>query len=298
MRKHTIFLLGMIGCMLLSCERVEEQSIEMDTQIQETEEQTTETLFDSVLTHTKLALDIPGLRMWDDSDGGYLLSNGDVLLKQYVSSFRGHTFYRHFLCQSDGTMREFGDNKYLRVVLETDKNEIIITGRTGKTTVYDQNWNVLYTPETRILSADPLDGGRYFAVNDSYMVSLEGAEGGDGAGSYNHYLVALYRYTEKLTECVYTHIEPCEEGFLCKNIDTRESVIIEVDDKVEVAETAPSSFARAWDEESQKFYYMDAAGEKLGEQLYDFAWKPIQNQAIAKIDGRLYLVTDASNSAP
>ncbi len=230
--------------------------------------------------------------MWANNDCGYsILRNGDILLKQFVSSFRGHTFYKQILCQSDGTKREFGKSNYLRVVLETDQNEIIITSRNGRTTVYDQNWNELYTPENHILSADPLDGGRYFAVNDSYMVSLENSEGGDGAGSYSHYLVALYRYTEKLTKCVYTHIEPCEEGFLCKNIDTRESVIIEVDDKVEVTETAPSSFARAWDKEAQKFCFMNAAGEKLGEQLYDFAWKPIGNQAIVKIDGRLYLVT-------
>ncbi len=292
MRKHTIFLLGMIGCMLLSCERVEEQSMEMATLIQETEEP----IYlppDSTLTHTELHMDIPGRELWLMEDCGYLLSSGDLVIKKFARSFRGIDSYYHYVFHPDGTMQEFPDSDYLRVLIETDRNDYIVTDMSGNTAVYDQNWNLLEKSEYSLYEAAPLDGGRYYVVNDSYMTMYGGAEGGDGAGNYNHHLRALYRYTEKLTECEYTSIEPCEEGFLCKNVETGESVIIEVDDKVE---KPPSTFSRVLEEELQKYYFVDTAGERLGAQLYDFASEPIRNQAIATIDGRLYLVTDNSDT--
>lgn len=176
--------------------------------------------------------------------------------------------------------------KFYRVVVETDEGNIITATPNGMVVVYDKNWNVVDTADD-IYYAAALDGGRYFAVNDTVLVDFD-------MGHPSYYeppeIYALYRYTEKLTECKYSSIIECDGGYECIYTDENgevQSDIIPVKDKIilGVADIVP-----AYNGETQKYYLADKSGVKIIEDEFDYISNVADNRAVVRIEDKFYIL--------
>ena len=152
----------------------------------ESDEETTVTESTCIeLECTELELDIPFnpdylLR----EDGGFILENGNIVIRKFGAKRGGNTYYYHYIYDTDGNRIHPGNAKekfyrnYCRVILETDQNTVIVTDKSGKTMLFDSAWNELdMQGEVNFFHSYPLDDGMYFAVNDTYMLNYEYAPG-------------------------------------------------------------------------------------------------------------------------
>ena len=153
--------------------------------------------------------------------------------------------YSDYYITRDGVELEPG--KVYRGVFGMVDGNVLATDQNGDTFIFDSGWNATETG-LRLYYIRPLDGGRYFAVDDETMIDYSWARGVDGGDIVEKY--ALYRGTQKLTECKYDHITPTEGGFEC--VYTEDGV--EKRDFYAASDIAPEPARRELVVWNQKFY--------------------------------------------
>ena len=231
------------------------------------------------------------------SDNSYLLKNGYVVLIEpwrvaTMESEHWYWHYKYYLCSIDGDRPahpEYG-RRGIYLFLETNDGKYIVNE--GDTVVYDSEWNLIETLDTFFSYAYPLDNGRYFAVNDTWSKQ-------NLSDYYTPMLLiifpperfALYRYTEKLTETEFAEIRAVDGGFECVYPEDSEKsgeiLFYPVDDMVPFDE---QYFTLVYDEESEQYYYLDIAGNKLFDMNFDFACGPTNNSAVVRVDKDYYVI--------
>ncbi len=239
----------------------------------------------SPYTITPLSLPYPKLckTPWYPEDKIHVSKNGSIIISLSQMLTSAQTYYLHTLYTPDST-RLTGDNRdTFHIAWETDEGNWILS--TGEAAVYDENWNLLASLDRPMYAGYPLDGGRYYAVNDTYRQEIGFAVGVDGEN--NPELYALYRYTERLTDCVYTRIEPTEGGFHCYT-DKTNYVLYPADDMIAMPE--PTFFV-AQDERSGMYYYVDGTGERILDKRFTYAFPPDGNYAVAWVYDKAYLIS-------
>ena len=227
------------------------------------------------------------------ADNGYLLKNGYVVLIEVNLWFNGHGFCRYYIYSTDGkrtSCPEYNPDFGLYLVLETDDGNYIVND--GQTIIYDSEWNPIETLDVSFTYAHPLDNGRYFAVNDVWTMNYY-SEFWNPGGIWDFLpeRFALYRYTEKLTESEFAEIRAVDGGFECvypeDSEKSGESLFYPVDDMVPFDE---QYFTLVYDEESEQYYYLDVAGNKLFDMNFDFACEPTNNSAVVRVDKDYYVI--------
>ena len=227
------------------------------------------------------------------ADNGYLLKNGYVVLIEVNLWFNGHGFCRYYIYSTDGkrtSCPEYNPDFGLYLVLETDDGNYIVND--GQTIIYDSEWNPIETLDVSFTYAHPLDNGRYFAVNDVWTMNYY-SEFWNPGGIWDFLpeRFALYRYTEKLTESEFAEIRAVDGGFECvypeDSEKSGESLFYPVDDMVPFDE---QYFTLVYDEESEQYYYLDIAGNKLFDMNFDFACGPTNNSAVVRVDKDYYVI--------
>ena len=231
------------------------------------------------------------------SDNSYLLKNGYVVLIEpwrvaTMESEHWYWHYKYYLCSIDGDRPahpEYG-RRGIYLFLETNDGKYIVNE--WDTVVYDSEWNLIETLDTFFSYAYPLDNGRYFAVNDTWSKQ-------NLSDYYTPMLLiifpperfALYRYTEKLTESEFAEIRAVDGGFECVYPEDSEKsgeiLFYPVDDMVPFDE---QYFTLVYDEESEQYYYLDVAGNKLFDMNFDFACEPTNNSAVVRVDKDYYVI--------
>ena len=227
------------------------------------------------------------------ADNGYLLKNGYVVLTRVNLWFNGHGFCRYYIYSTDGkrtSCPEYNPDFGLYLVLETDDGNYIVND--GQTIIYDSEWNPIETLDVSFTYAHTLDNGRYFAVNDVWTMNYY-SEFWNPGGIWDFLpeRFALYRYTEKLTETEFAEIRAVDGGFECvypeDSEHSGESLFYPVDDMVPFDE---QYFTLVYDEESEQYYYLDIAGNKLFDMNFDFACGPTNNSAVVRVDKDYYVI--------
>ena len=220
---------------------------------------------------------------------GYLLKNGYVILLDPYIVFNEHPYYSYYLYSINGE-RPADTRSSFSLFVETNDGNYIVNE--GDTVVYDSEWNLIETLDANFSYAYPLDNGRYFAVNDTWTKQY-----------FSDFLTpgiiwerlperfALYRYTEKLTESEFAEIRAVDGGFECvypeDSEHSGESLFYPVDDMVPFDE---QYFTLVYDEESEQYYYLDIAGNKLFDMNFDFACGPTNNSAVVRVDKDYYVI--------
>ena len=227
------------------------------------------------------------------ADNGYLLKNGYVVLIEVNLWFNGHGFCRYYIYSTDGkrtSCPEYNPDFGLYLVLETNDGNYIVND--GQTIIYDSEWNPIETLDVSFTYAHPLDNGRYFAVNDVWTMNYY-SEFWNPGGIWDFLpeRFALYRYTEKLTESEFAEIRAVDGGFECVYPEDSEKsgeiLFYPVDDMVPHDEQC---FTLVYDEESEQYYYLDVAGNKLFDMNFDFACEPTNNSAVVRVDKDYYVI--------
>ncbi len=220
---------------------------------------------------------------------GYLLKNGYVILLDPYIVFNEHPYYSYYLYSINGE-RPADTRSSFSLFVETNDGNYIVNE--GDTVVYDSEWNLIETLDANFSYAYPLDNGRYFAVNDTWTKQY-----------FSDFLTpgiiwerlperfALYRYTEKLTESEFAEIRAVDGGFECvypeDSEHSGEILFYPVDDMVPHDE---QYFTLVYDEESEQYYYLDVAGNKLFDMNFDFACEPTNNSAVVRVDKDYYVI--------
>ena len=220
---------------------------------------------------------------------GYLLKNGYVILLDPYIVFNEHPYYSYYLYSINGE-RPADTRSSFSLFVETNDGNYIVNE--GDTVVYDSEWNLIETLDANFSYAYPLDNGRYFAVNDTWTKQY-----------FSDFLTpgiiwerlperfALYRYTEKLTESEFAEIRAVDGGFECVYPEDSEKsgeiLFYPVDDMVPHDE---QYFTLVYDEESEQYYYLDVAGNKLFDMNFDFACEPTNNSAVVRVDKDYYVI--------
>ena len=166
---------------------------------------------------------------WIDGwDSGYEL-NGCIIIAHRRLHGSGHDYSDYYI-KKDGADLE---DKVYRGVFGTVDGDVIATDQNGDTVVFDSGWKVIESG-LKLYYIRQLDGDRYFAVNDAQMTDYSWARGVDGGDIVEKY--ALYRLTEKLTDCKYDEIIPTAEGFDCVYTENgiKKHDLYRVNDKAEV----------------------------------------------------------------
>lgn len=239
----------------------------------------------------ELTFHIPEHQSYSNSDSGFVLTNGDIVIQKIKSMITGIPYYKQYIYDIDGIRIPLdNDNEnYYRLVLETDQGNIIVTNSYGKTAVYDSSWNLIDIKESlTFYSGYSLDNGKYFAINDEYMLDYEYAHGVDSVDK--PVCFALYRYTEKLTDCIFSKIVQCENGFECFYLDStleNDSIIIDITDKVLEEE---STLHVSVDSATNKYICMDKENRQMFDITFDFITTPKHNTAIAYANDKVYLI--------
>ena len=225
-----------------------------------------------------------------------VLDNNSIVEMKFASSHGGADHYRHFIydenCENYQITHANGSAlaqyiPYYRVVLETDEGNVIASDAMGKAAIYDREWNKI-SDINDIYFAISLDGGRYFAINDTEKVEIDYAIGVDGYQQKEKY--ALYRYTEKLTDCKYSSITPCEGGFECIYPDENslhKSDTIYVDDKIPLPEP---EIVPMYNEQNGKYYFADSNGNKIIEDEFDYISNIANNRAVVLKEDNFYIL--------
>ncbi len=235
-----------------------------------------------------IPLPIKYTQIWYPEDQIQITQNGSIHIWRSQLHTQAQTYYLHQIYTSDGTCLTLDGCDTFRIAWETEEGTWILSA--GKTAaVYDADWKLLENLERPVYAGYPLDGGRYYAVNDTYRQEYGFAVGVDGES--NPELYALYRYTERLTDCCYTHIETCEDGFRCYTDPERtEFVLYEADDIVSLPEPA---FTSVLDERTGYYYCIDKTGTRIPNKRFTYAFSPQGNTAVAWIYDKAYQITYA-----
>ena len=226
-------------------------------------------------------------------DKGYLLKNGYVLVIEERMTFNEHQYGGYYLYSMNGKRPEHPEYDPINgfyLLIETNDGKYIVNE--GDTVVYDSEWNLIETLDANFSYAYPLDNGRYFAVNDTWTKQY-----------FSDFLTpgiiwerlperfSLYRYTEKLTESEFAEIRAVDGGFECVYPEDSEKsgeiLFYPVDDMVPFDE---QYFTLVYDEESEQYYYLDVAGNKLFDMNFDFACEPTNNSAVVRVDKDYYVI--------
>ncbi|HIX91259.1 MAG TPA: hypothetical protein H9681_00105 [Firmicutes bacterium] len=210
------------------------------------------------------------------------------MLDPYIV-FNEHPYYSYYLYSINGE-RPADTRSSFSLFVETNDGNYIVNE--GDTVVYDSEWNLIETLDANFSYAYPLDNGRYFAVNDTWTKQY-----------FSDFLTpgiiwerlperfALYRYTEKLTESEFAEIRAVDGGFECvypeDSEHSGEILFYPVDDMVPHDE---QYFTLVYDEESEQYYYLDVAGNKLFDMNFDFACEPTNNSAVVRVDKDYYVI--------
>ena len=222
------------------------------------------------------------------SEKGFLLQNGYVVISHWCMSVQGKNYYLYYIIGMDGNSPDIIKNEEIHQLSVTDNGNIIITYDSGDTEVYDSQLNLIELPDTNFYYAFSLDNGRYFAVNDEFSSAYMGLP---SFAILPPERFALYRYTEKLTESEFAEIRAVDGGFECvypeDSEKSGESLFYPVDDMVPFDE---QYFTLVYDEESEQYYYLDVAGNKLFDMNFDFACGPTNNSAVVRVDKDYYVI--------
>ena len=220
-------------------------------------------------------------------DTAHMMKNGCILIAHSRSRGMGLDYRDYYIKTADGrdALPDDGRNCY-RAVLETDDGRFFVTDQTGNTNVYDNDLEVIGSG-LHFYHAYALDGGRYFAVDDEIMNNYSYGRGVDAGPLVEKY--ALYRYDEKLTDCVYDNITPVQGGFLCsfrdKNGEPR-AELVRADDIVPVEKTLSLTF----DETSSKYFYALTDGENALDISFDKASPLVNSSAVVVQDGSFLIL--------
>jgi len=301
MLKYTIIIVMICLIFMTACQdnvrNIQTDEADLTTKSETIENETIE--YDII----ELNLDIPfNPNFMESEDSSFILNNGYIVIRKFESVRKGNFYYRQYIYDIDGhRIHPERDSKkyytnYFRVILETDLGNIIVTDNHGETTLLDSEWNEIDTQnELTFYHAYPLDNGRYFAINDEYMLEYGYAPSGFEEEPEVRY--ALYRYTEKITDCIFSKIIPCEDGFVCYYADSvlpGESITIKVDDTIK---DDADDFSVYYDSNEDKYYCINNAGEKIFDQSFDYISKPSNNLSIAYIDNLIYLIQPSDTTA-
>lgn len=220
-------------------------------------------------------------------DTAHMMKNGCILIAHSRSRGMGLDYRDYYIKTSDGrdALPDDGHNFY-RAVLETDDGRCFVTDMNGNTDVYDTDLEVIGSG-LHFYHAYALDGGRYFAVDDEIMNDYSYARGVDAGPLVEKY--ALYRYGEKLTDCVYDNITPVQGGFLCSFRDengTLRAELVRADDIVPVEKTLSLTF----DETSGRYIYTLPDGENALDISFDKASPLVNSSAVVVQDGSFQIL--------
>ncbi len=220
-------------------------------------------------------------------DTAHMIKNGCILIAHTRSRGMGLDFRDYYIKTADGrdALPDDGHN-YYRAVLETDDGRYFVTDQTGNTNVYDTDLEVIGSG-LHFYHAYALDGGRYFAVDDEIMNDYSYGRGVDAGPVVEKY--ALYRYGEKLTDCVYDNITPVQGGFLCSFRDedgAQREELVRADDIVPAKKTLSLTF----DETSGKYIYTLPDGENALDTTFDKASPLVNGSAVVVQDGNFLIL--------
>ena len=221
-------------------------------------------------------------------DTAHMMKNGCILIAHTRSRGMGLDFRDYYIKTADGrdALPDDGHN-YYRAVLETDDGSLFVTDQTGNTSVYDNDLESIGS-DLHFYHAYALDGGRYFAVDDETMNDYSYGRGVDAGPVVEKY--ALYRYGEKLTDCVYDNITPVQGGFLCsfRNEDgAQREELVRADDIVPAKKTLSLTF----DETSGKYIYTLPDGENALDTTFDKASPLVNGSAVVVQDGKFLILS-------
>ena len=224
---------------------------------------------------------------------GYLLKNGYVILLDPNIVINERPYYSYYLYSINGERPahpKYDTRSGFRLFVETDDGKYIVNE--WDTVVYDSDWNLIETLDTFFSCANQLDNGRYFAVIDTWTKQyFSDFLNPGGLWERLPERFALYRYTEKLTESEFAEIRAVDGGFECVYPEDSEKsgeiLFYPVDDMVPHDE---QYFTLVYDEESEQYYYLDVAGNKLFDMNFDFACEPTNNSAVVRVDKDYYVI--------
>ena len=212
-------------------------------------------------------------------DTAHMMKNGCILIAHSRSRGMGLDYRDYYIKTADGrdALPDNGRNCY-RAVLETDDGRCFVTDMNGNTDIHDNNLEVIGSG-LHFYHAYALDGG---SMHDySYG---RGVDAGPLVEKY-----ALYRYGEKLTDCVYDNITPVQGGFLCSFRDengTLRAELVRADDIVPVEKTLSLTF----DETSSKYFYALTDGENALDISFDKASPLVNRSAVVVQDGSFLIL--------
>lgn len=220
-------------------------------------------------------------------DAAHMMKNGCILIAHTRSRGMGLDFRDYYIKTADGrdALPDDGHN-YYRAVLETDDGRYFVTDQTGNTNIYDNNLDIIGSG-LHFYHAYALDGGRYFAVDDEIMNDYSYGRGVDAGPVVEKY--ALYRYGEKLTDCVYDNITPVQGGFLCSFRDedgAQREELVRAEDIVPVEKTLSLTF----DKTSGKYIYTLPDGENALGTTFDKASPLVNSSAVVVQDGKFLIL--------
>ena len=221
-------------------------------------------------------------------DTAHMMKNGCILIAHTRSRGMGLDFRDYYIKTADGrdALPDDGRNCY-RAVLETDDGRYFVTDQTGNTSVYDNGLESIGSG-LHFYHAYALDGGRYFAVDDEIMNDYSYGRGVDAGPVVEKY--ALYRYGEKLTDCVYENITLVQGGFLCSFRDedgAQREELVRADDIVPAEKTLSLTF----DETSGKYIYTLPDGENALDTTFDKASPLVNGSAVVVQDGKFLILS-------
>ena len=216
-----------------------------------------------------------------------MLSDGNIVFREWAMSGGGNIWYRNYIIHPDGYEVRLSDTYYLRTVIETYDGNIFVTDKNGRCFRYTTDTEKAEC-DYRLYYVKPLDDGRYFAVNDTHMTSYDYAYGVD-SGEQPYELYALYRWNgtgfERLTECIYTMIS-----------NDNGELVFESDGKTVLTMTPDDIFKR----DSDISVYTAAenglmhVGDKNGKDVlgceFDLLSDIVNDRAVAVNDGKAHIL--------
>ncbi len=243
---------------------------------------------DSAYTYetTPIALHDSGLNP-KVSDMLFLLRNGSIGLRRFVVQANRVNYFHYYILGEDGKLAPVMDgSEYYRFALETDEHQIILTDNKGKTVLYDENWNPIKELPS-LYDGYSIDAGRYFAFNDTFMTDYDSLE--PEAKDVKPELFALYRYTEKLSECIYTTIEECPEGYVgyytAEDGTTKEHYFF-VNDQVSRDLFEINTTINA---ETGKYEVLDWGGNNVLGTSFDYATNIVNNRMLIRVGEEYFM---------
>lgn len=226
---------------------------------------------------------------------GNLTKNGFLLTGELRLSTGTTEYYEYRLTDTDGNIVKVSPDDtgdYYREFIETVDGNYIVTGENGDTSLYDADFNVL-ADGLHFYHAEVLDGGRYFAVNDTTMTDFGYARGADGGEITEKY--SLYRLTERLTDCKYDRITLSDGGFDCvytENGGERHDFFAA--DDIAGIEKPPYELVKSdYDYANARYSkneYLDADGKNAFGISFDAATGIVNDSALVKMDGNFYIL--------